>query len=235
MLFLTVVGLPSSPVFNMSRALHVASNMAKASAPSTKNFEVGHVCESLPMALEAHFPEIDSLLQLFLNCCVGAVSAYAKQEFSAVPDTDDPDDAQLGGKHSKRTHLGANCFEHVYVMFCVFYFRHFPDSPRKRRMVELDLWKALGPLGRSLIEQTFAVNVGDDLSLRVSSNDTESDIVGRPTAQPHRIWSPDLFPPCLPHHYPSEVQTALEPLVPFAIVGVSDVAEHGERSTTGQL
>ena len=29
------------------------------------------------------------------NCCVGAVSACPMQEFSAVPDTDDPDDAQL--------------------------------------------------------------------------------------------------------------------------------------------
>ena len=36
----------------------------------------------------------------------------------------------------------------------------------------------------------------------------------------------------------SKVQTALEPLVPFAIASVSDVsdvAERGERSITGQL
>ena len=32
---------------------------------------------------------------IVLNCCVGAVSAYPKQEFSAVPDTDDPDVAHL--------------------------------------------------------------------------------------------------------------------------------------------
>ena len=33
------------------------------------------------------------LFGIVFNCCV--VSAYPKQEFSAVPDTDDPDDAQL--------------------------------------------------------------------------------------------------------------------------------------------
>ena len=49
------------------------------------------------------------------------------------------------------------------------------------------------------------------------------------------MLSPDLFALCLPQHDASEVQTALEPVVPFAIAGVSDVAEHGERSITGQL
>ena len=44
------------------------------------------------------------------------------QEFSAVPDTDDPDDAQLESScEGKRTHVGATCFEHVPGMFCVFF------------------------------------------------------------------------------------------------------------------
>ena len=49
------------------------------------------------------------------------------------------------------------------------------------------------------------------------------------------MLSPELFALCLPQHDSSEVQTAPELLVPFAIAGVSDVAEHGERSITGQL
>ena len=60
---------------------------------------------------------------IVLTCCVGAVSAYPKQEFSAVPD--DPDDAQLEssceGKLGtlKANTFGCNLFEHVCVMFCV--------------------------------------------------------------------------------------------------------------------
>ena len=49
------------------------------------------------------------------------------------------------------------------------------------------------------------------------------------------MWSPDLFAPYLPRHDSLEVQPALEPLGPFAIAGVSDVAERGEKSITGQL
>ena len=94
-----------------------------ASALNTKNFEIGHVCGSLPMALEAHCQFFSFIFAIVLNCCVGEVSAYPKQEFSAVPD--DPDDAQLEssceGKLGtlKANTFGCNLFEHVCVMFCV--------------------------------------------------------------------------------------------------------------------
>ena len=94
---LSVVGLLPSPVFDLTRTLHVASNMARASAPSTKNFEIGHVCVTAN-GIGSALREFDSLL-------CWSVSAYPKQEFSAMPDTDDPDDAQLEGST-----LGCNLF-----------------------------------------------------------------------------------------------------------------------------
>ena len=69
--------------------------------------------------------------------------------------------AKANGEHSKRTHLGATSFEHVYVMFCVL-FSTLPDNPGKRRTVELDPWKAPGPPGLSPFEQAFALNFGDE-------------------------------------------------------------------------
>ena len=137
------------------------------------------------------------------NYCVGEVSAYPKQEFS--PDIDDPDDVQLEG--SCKGKRGNTQSEHIWVelvlqtsMSCsVFYFRPIPDDPRRRRIVVLDPWKALGPPGFSTFEQAFALNFSDDLSLPVSSATL-------------RLIS--LVSPCLPHHDASEVHTALEPLVP---------------------
>ena len=51
----------------------------------------------------------------------------------------------------------------------VIYFRQFPDSPRKRRVVELDLWIGPGPPGFSPFGQTFGLNFGDDGCFPVSS------------------------------------------------------------------
>ena len=69
--------------------------------------------------------------------------------------------ANANGEHSKRTHFGATCFEHVYVIFCDLISAP-PDSPRKRRLVEIDPWKAPGPPGLSPFEQACAFNFGDD-------------------------------------------------------------------------
>ena len=69
--------------------------------------------------------------------------------------------AKANGEHSKRTHLGATCFEHVNVIFCNLISAP-PDSPRKRRILELDPWKAPGPPGISPFEQACALNFGDD-------------------------------------------------------------------------
>ena len=55
--------------------------------------------------------EVDTIQQWFFNCCAGAVSAYTKQEFSAVPDFDDPHDAKLESScDGKRRTLKANTF-----------------------------------------------------------------------------------------------------------------------------
>ena len=56
-------------------------------------------------------PDVSFTFGIVFNCCVGAVSAYPKQEFSAVPDTDDPEDAQLESScEGKRGTLKANTF-----------------------------------------------------------------------------------------------------------------------------
>ena len=55
--------------------------------------------------------DVSLIFAIVLNCFVGAVSSYPKQEFSAVPDTDDPDDAQLKSScEGKRRTLKANTF-----------------------------------------------------------------------------------------------------------------------------
>ena len=47
------------------------------------------------------------------DCCIGAVSAYAKQEFSAVQDTDDTDGAQLEGSCERK--WGTLKAKHIWV------------------------------------------------------------------------------------------------------------------------
>ena len=178
---------------------------ARASTPSTKNFEIdvlcGHVCGPLPVALEVHFENLIHIFAIISNCCVGTVSAYALQEFRAVQETDDPDDAQLDGSYeSKRGTLqantsGRNLFLNMSMSGSVFLCRHFPDSPRKRRIVDLDPRKAPGPPGISFSEQALAFNLGDGWSLAASS----------PTLCLTSLVSahggdPKLFAPCLTHH-----------------------------------
>ena len=70
-------------------------------------------------------PDVSFIFAIVFNFCVDTVSAHPKQacqtlttqtmrSWKAV--------AKANGEHSKRTHLGATCFEHVYVFFCVFNF-----------------------------------------------------------------------------------------------------------------
>ena len=68
--------------------------------------------------------------------------------------------AKANSEHSKRTNLGATCFERVCHFLCLI--SALPDSPRKRRIVELDPWKAPRPPGLSPFEQACALNFGDD-------------------------------------------------------------------------
>ena len=116
--------------------LHVASNMARASAPSTKNFEIGHACGSLRTTLEAHCQIFHSFLHLFLivvlvhfrrtpsrsSAPCQTLTTQTMLSWKAV--------AKANGEHSKQTHLGATCFEHVYVVFCALF------SARPRQSVQ---------------------------------------------------------------------------------------------------
>ena len=94
-------------------------------APSTKNFEIGHVCAFLPMALETPCQMFLSFLELCLlvvlvqfrrtpsrsSAPCQTLTTQTMRSWKAV--------AKADGEHSKRTHLGATCFERVYVIFCV--------------------------------------------------------------------------------------------------------------------
>ena len=114
------------PVVDLARTLHVASNMAGTGAPSTKNFKIGHVCGSLPMALEKRtarcFIHFWNCFQLLCWCSFGVppsmssapcqtLTTQTKRSWKAV--------SKANGEHSKRTHLGATCFERVHVIFFV--------------------------------------------------------------------------------------------------------------------
>ena len=50
-----------------------------------------------------------------------------------MPDTGDSWKAvaKANGEHSERTHLGATCFEHVYVIFCVLISTHTRQSAQE--------------------------------------------------------------------------------------------------------
>ena len=95
-----------------------------ASALNTKNFEIGHVCGSLPMALEAHCQifHFCNCFKLLCWCSFGVLQAGVQRR---ARHRDDPDDAQLEssceGKLGtlKANTFGCNLFEHVCVMFCV--------------------------------------------------------------------------------------------------------------------
>ena len=93
-------------------------------------------------------PDVSFIFAIVLNCCVCSfrrtpsrssapcqtLTTQTMRSWKAV--------AEAYGEHSKRTQ-GATCFEHVYVIVSVLFSAH-PDIPRKRRIVELELWKAPG-------------------------------------------------------------------------------------------
>ena len=58
-------------------------------------------------------PDVSLMFAIVFYCCVGAVSAYPKQGFSAVPDTDDQNDAQLESSCKRQT--GNTQSEHMWV------------------------------------------------------------------------------------------------------------------------
>ena len=91
--------------------------------------------------------------------------------------------AKANGEHSKRTHLGATCFERVYVIFRVI-FRHHQTVRAREGLLRSTLGKHLDRVASHLLSKLVR-------SISVT------------------IDHPDLFAPCLPHHDLSEVQTAL--------------------------
>ena len=108
---LTVVGLPTPPVIDLAQALHVSSNMAGTGAQRHEELRDRPRVRVTANGIGSALPDVSFTFGIVFNCCVGAVSAYPKQEFSAVPDTDDPEDAQLESScEGKRGTLKANTF-----------------------------------------------------------------------------------------------------------------------------